>query len=121
MRVRALDLDHDWQWGKGRNDYKQNQSAVVQNINTRLSSYLGDCFFAMGEGLDWFNLNGGKSTLAIDLAVSTVILNTAEVLLLINVASRLNAQTRRYTIQYEVETVYGRARGLFTGGDGGGV
>lgn len=115
-RVRALDSNHDWQFGKGRNDYKQNQKAVAQNLDTRLSSFLGDCFFAMNEGVDWFNLNGGKSTLAVDLAASTVILNTAYVTGLIALSSRLDSATRAYTVSYEVETVYGRARGIFSSG-----
>jgi hypothetical protein len=64
-RSRSVDDDNDWNFGKGRNDYVRNIRAVEQNIRTRLNSFLGDCFFSTGSGLDWFNLLGNKNQIAI--------------------------------------------------------
>lgn len=111
MMVRALDVNGDWEFGKGKNSYKRNAKAVSQNVGTRLKSFLGDCFFALDAGIDWFNLLGGKDSRAITLAVSSVILNTLEVESIIALSVNLS-QTRVITLTYEVETVYGRTAGF---------
>lgn len=101
MRVRGLTGDGDWTFGKGQNDYKQGLDATAQNLQTRVSSFLGDCFFAMTQGIDWFNLLGAKNQLAIDLAISSTILNTQDVLSLIELSSVLS-QNRKLTTSYKV-------------------
>ncbi len=111
-RVRALDVDHDWLFGKGQNDYKRNLDAVVQNINTRLNSFLGDCFFALADGIDWFNLLGSKDQTSLNLAIAAVILNTLDVTGMIQLSVSLNA-ARAATVSYEVQTSYSRASVTF--------
>ncbi len=113
MRVRAIDQNHDWLFGKGQNDYRRNLSAVVQNINTRLSSFLGDCFFDNAAGIDWFNLLGGKDQLALNLAISAVILNTENVTGIFQLSLTLNVR-RNFEIRYVVQTTYSRASATFT-------
>jgi len=114
MIVRALDATHDWQFGKGRNDYKRNLNAVVQNINTRLNSFLGDCFFDMGGGIDWFNLLGAKDQTALNLAISAVILNTAYVTGLLQISANPDV-ARRFTVRYAVVTSFSStASGVFS-------
>ena len=107
MIVRALDSLHDWQYGKGKNDYKRNRSAVAQNIDTRLLSFLGDCFFKIDAGIDWFNLLGAKSEVAILLSINTTILSTAYVTGLQQTSLSLNENTRRLTVTYRVDTSFG--------------
>jgi hypothetical protein len=68
-RVRQIDDDGDWLFGKGQNDYVRANTSVVQNINTRLGSFLGDCFFDLGAGIDWFNLLGTKDQVALNLSI----------------------------------------------------
>ena len=105
MRVRSLDVNGDWTFGKGSNNYKRNNDAVAQLISTRLKSFLGDCFFATNDGIDWFNLLGSKNKVAIDLAVSAIILKTPDVLGLNQLSTNLDSN-RNYTIQYTVTTTY---------------
>jgi len=113
MRVRALDALGDWTYGKGRNNYKTGLLAVSQNIQTRLLSFLGDCFFSLDSGIDWFNLLGSKNQLAINLAVSKEILNTQDVTGLIQLGIDLDVN-RNLTITYQVQTTYSRIiRGNF--------
>lgn len=109
MIVRAIDTNNDWLFGKGRNDYKSNMDAIIQNIKTRLQSFLGDCFFAQGDGIDWFNLLGGKDRLALQLEVTAAILNTDGVTRLNSLSISENRTTRRITLQYYVETVFSRS------------
>jgi hypothetical protein len=106
MIVRSLDGNGDWRFGKGRNDYLANNKAIVQNISTRLNSYLGDCFFEIDAGLDWFNLLGSKNQIALELAVRSCILNTAGVTSIVDLSIDLNRNNRRMTMRYTVETVY---------------
>lgn len=104
MIVRGLDADGDWLFGKGRNDYKIKNSAIAQSIQTRLFSFLGDCFFATDAGLDWWNLLGSKDQLALQLQVNATILNTPDVTKL--VTSQINlSNTRKLTLTYTVETI----------------
>lgn len=106
MIVRALDTDNDWTFGKGKNDYKAGNDAVAQDLQTRINSFLGDCFFDQAAGIDWFNLLGAKDKLAVQIAVSTVILNTAGVQSILELSMDLN-QDRLLTLFYKVKTSFG--------------
>ncbi len=106
MIVRAIDENNDWMFGKGIEDYKFNFNAVVQNIKTRLQSFLGDCFFSAGEGIDWPNLLGGKNQIALNLAVSAVILNTDNVTGVIQLDLELSSE-RVISISYQAATSFG--------------
>jgi hypothetical protein len=112
MRVRALNSNHDWLFGKGANDYLVGNAAIAQNINTRLSSFLGNCFFDLGAGIDWFNLLGAKDQTALNLAISSVILNTDEVTGILQLSIGLNAQ-RQFSVSYKVQTVLATTTSTF--------
>lgn len=105
MRVRAIDDNNDWTYGQGQNNYKSGQNAIQQNIQTRLQSFLGDCFFNLAAGIDWFNLLGQKSLLQLQLAISAVILNTEGVSGIVSLNFDLQTD-RNLIISYSV-TVYG--------------
>jgi hypothetical protein len=107
MRVRALDENGDWTFGKGKNSYLVDKQALGQNITTRLKSFLGDCFFDLRAGIDWFTLMGGKDQLSIELNVATTILNTPDVTGLETLDTIIDARTRNITISYAVASVYG--------------
>ena len=105
-KSRGIDDARDWFFGKGANDYVRNQNAIAQNINTRLGSVTGDCFFDARAGIDWFNLLGQKNLTAVNLAVSAVILNTAQVTGILQLSTNLDRRTRVFTVQYLVQTIY---------------
>lgn len=107
MIVRALDENGDWTFGKGRNNYKSGVLAVAQNIQTRLQSFLGDCFFDTAAGIDWFNLLGTKNQLQLKLAISSVILNTENVASIISLSLNLDPFTRNLLLTYKVQTYFG--------------
>lgn len=110
MIVRGLDSDGDFLFGKGRNDYKSANKAVAQCIQTRLFSFLGDCFFATDAGLDWWNILGAKNRIELQLQVNVTILNTPDVTKL--VSSEINLSTNRHiTLTYTVETVHTNVSG----------
>lgn len=113
MRVRAIDYQTgDWMFGKGQNDYRQNNDAVAQSIFTRLNSVLGNCFFSAGDGIDWFNLLGSKNQAGLNLAISSTILNTPNVLQIIQISSGVNAN-RQFQVNYQVLTAFSTVIGTF--------
>lgn len=106
MIVRALDSSNDFTFGKGINNYVKNQDAIAQNIKTRLQSFLGNCFFDLSAGVDWFNLLGGKNRVALELAVRIVILNTSGVTNIRSVDVFYDSLSRAISMTYSVDTVY---------------
>ena len=112
MIFRALDVNGDWLFGKGKNDYSSGNKAVGLNIQTRLASFLGDCFFDKSAGIDWFNLLGSKNQLALNLAVSSIILITQDVTGILQVSINTN-NVRNVTITYKVQTTFGTLSNIF--------
>lgn len=112
MLVRSLSSTGDWTFGAGLSNYKSGNLAVAQNIQTRLSSFLGDCFFDTEAGIDWNTfLGGSKNQLALNLAVSAVILNTTDadnlnVVGINQLSINLDSTTRKISISYQVQTTY---------------
>jgi hypothetical protein len=112
MIRRAIDNEGDWLFGKGKNDYVSASTCVGQAIQTRLASFLGDCFFARAEGIDWFNLLGGKNLLGLELAIRATIADTPNVTSLLEVSSNLT-DTRLLTVSFKVQTAFGPVDQLF--------
>lgn len=112
MIVRAIDVAHDWTFGNGKSNYKRNLSAVVQNINTRLYSFLGDCFFETTAGIDWFSRLGSKDNLLLQLDIAATILKTRNVTGLVQL-SVVTTVERRLSISYQVQTTLGQAANTY--------
>jgi hypothetical protein len=113
MIIRAVDSENDWLFGKGLNDYRSGQAAIQQNIKNNLLMFLGDCFAALDQGIDWWNLLGGKNETAINLAVNAAILGTEGVTGIRQTSINLN-NTRQLSIVYNVTTVFSVVTGSFT-------
>ena len=107
MIIRALDENGDWTFGRGRNDYKRRIDAVALNIQTRLKSFLGDCFFDQTAGIDWFNLLGSKRILELKLSISSTLLNSDGVEKINEILVSVGTG-RVFLVQYSVDTVYGK-------------
>lgn len=107
MIVRALDKDGDWTFGQGKSNYLVNIDALAQIIQTRLKSYLANCFFDLGAGIAWDQRLSQKGTE--DLLKSdtySIIINTDGVLGI--TSHELNVVNRRATIRTVIESIYGR-------------
>lgn len=108
--VRTLDVAGDFTFGRGKNNYLSDADAVAQSISTRLKSFVGDCFFALSDGIDWFNLLGSKDLIELKLAISTTILNTDDVTKIIELNFLLD-DSRELSVQYIVDTNFGQVTG----------
>jgi hypothetical protein len=99
MIVRSLTPTGDWSFGRGKSDYKQGRDAIAQSISTRLKSFLGDCFFELDAGIDWFNLISAKRQGELNLSISATILNTNGVVSLVGL-NLMKSSARNLIIKY---------------------
>lgn len=111
MSVRAIDENRDWQFGQGLQSYRNGTEEIAQMIKTRVLSFLGDCFFDTGAGIDWINLLGKGSQRERDLrkSISLTILETPGVVALNSVDVAMDAVSRNLIISYNVATIYSQS------------
>lgn len=105
MSFRNLDENHDWVAGTGKNAYVTENQEIALNVETRLLSFLGDCFFATNEGIDWFNLLDYNKQQQLENAVQEVIIQTPEVTAINSVDIVLGAN-RQIRLTYDIQTIY---------------
>ena len=108
MIIRNLDANHDWEFGFGLQNYIANDAAIGLNIETRLLSWLGDCFFDTGAGIDWANRLGSKNQLTLlrqDLM--RIIAQSYGVTAILNFDTVLTG--RAFTATYTVQTIFSAA------------
>lgn len=106
MIIRGLDANHDWVWGSGLANYLRNDDAIALNIDTRLLSWVNDCFFDMTAGIDWLNFLGSKGKQELlQLNLRRVILQSYGVTGLVSFSSSLNTQ-RLFIANYTINTIF---------------
>lgn len=111
MKVRAIDKNGDWDFGRGRQSYKQDLDAVMQLNVTHIRSWYLNCFFDMLAGIDWKNLLGGKQTGSkIRDSVRNELLKIDGVNSVLNVSTSIN-EDREIKIHYTESTIYGTIQG----------
>lgn len=105
---RNLDSNGDWQFGNGYGSYVGEEQEIALNIKTRVMSFLGDCFFATDEGIDWWHLLDYRYQDRLENAVQEVVKNTPGVTGINSVDVILGAN-RKLTIQYNIQTIYSQS------------
>lgn len=107
MKTRAIDSVGDWQFGRGLQSYRSDLDALKQSISTRLKQWVGNCYFATAEGVDWnAYLDIGRKD-QLDLNIRRVILQTAGVLKISQYESTIDHETRNVTVTATITTIYG--------------
>lgn len=105
MRVRRIDSNGDWQFGRGLSDYARDDEAIGQNVITRLKSFKNDWFLDVDAEIDWFDLLGRKGTQEeIEREIERVTLATDGVLQLNSL--KLTKQIRNVTISMNITTIF---------------
>ena len=116
MKVRKIDGANDWTFGKGLSSYAKDADCVAQNIKTRVLSWVGDCFFAAEEGIDYSNLLDKGQQNYLNLAIKNTILGTNGVVSLNEILINLDS-SRNLTVQYSVDTIFGNTyKGIISQG-----
>lgn len=121
MRYRKLDDNGDYSFGHGVADFWVNQpEAVGQAANTRLWLFTGEWFLDLAEGTPWggFPLTGavvaagrilGEHTQATrDVAITTRLVDTPGIIAISGFASGFEPNSRGYSFQATLDTVYGK-------------
>lgn len=108
MIFRNQDSSGDWVFGKGGADYLTLNAAIGLNIKTRLLSWLGDCFFAQTEGVDWRNRLGSKNQLTLlSLDLRRIISQSSGVTGIVSFNVDLTPE-RVVNASYTVDTIYSK-------------
>ena len=105
MRIRNIDGDNDWRFGKGQSDYVVGAYAVGLDIKLRLQEWFDDCFFALDHGIPWqTRLGSFNQKLFLDDDIRRIARETTGVLDIINFESQV--VDRRYTCSFDVYQQY---------------
>lgn len=105
MIFRDLDQNHDWTFGKGKQNLAAQNKAIGLNIKTRILSWVGDCFFDQPAGIDWINRLGSKNQRALlELDLRRIILQSEDVTGINSFDTVLNG--RNFSARYSVSTIY---------------
>lgn len=105
MRVRTLDSNWDWNFGRSRQDYAQESLSTAYDVKQKSLCWYGDCFFDMIAGIDYKNLlgsKGGKATL--DKSIKKIVTAQPDVIELMFFESEVT--NRKYTATIRFRTVY---------------
>ena len=105
MRVRALDGNWDWKFGKSKQDYASESLATAYDVKQKILSWYNDCFFDMQSGIDYKNLlveKGGKQQ--IDNSIKKILLVQPDIIEITYFESSVT--DRKYTLTTRFKTVY---------------
>jgi hypothetical protein len=111
VRVRKLSPTGDFQFGQGLANFWINAvEGVGQNIGTRLHLNQGDWFLDLTAGVPYATKVLGKFTgQTRDPVIQSTILGTQDVNSLISYSSSFNPNTRQWTVNAVVDTIFGQA------------
>jgi len=109
MIFRQLTSAGDWTFGKGKAGYAVEEQAIELNIKTRLQSWKGDCFFALGDFVDWLGrLDKGQETNLLN-ELKSIILQSYGVVSVDSMTSVLDRTTRNCLVTYRISTVFSQS------------
>jgi hypothetical protein len=108
MIERALDINWDFTFGKGKSNFLSGNLAIAQNIKTHLLSFYKDCFFDTEAGVDWFRLLGSLGQITnkteIQLRTRAIILQCYGVVRIVSLSSSVSG--RALSLSYIIDTIY---------------
>lgn len=105
MIIRSLDINHDWNFGAGAANYLSGVAAIGQNIQTRILSWLNDCFFDTQAGIDWANRLGSKNhQVLLQNDLRRIILQSYGVTEIVNFSTNLTG--RAFKVSYTINTIF---------------
>lgn len=113
MRVRELDQNHDWTFGRGKSNYLEKSEAIAQSVKTKLLSLKNDWFLNRDDGIAWFDyLEKNLNTQALEVDCKRAILSVDGVEEITFFDIKLNRETRELLIQVEYNDKYNKERGI---------
>lgn len=110
MRVRSIDSNSDWTFGKGRANYVSERNAIAQSVRTRLRAFQNDYYLDTENGIPWIQLLGNLGTeRRILRAVERTALQTEGVLRITRLEIVRRDGRQGVTIRIDYDDVYGQS------------
>ena len=109
MIFRQLSATNDWLWGQGVGGYATGNQAIGLNIQTRIQSWVGNCFFSANDFIDWLSLLDVGQEQNLVLAIKLCILQSFGVVSLSSFSYTLNARTRKFSFTANIQTIYSQS------------
>ena len=109
MIFRAIDGTSDWTFGAGKANYASDERAIELNIQTRLKSWINDCYFDLDAGIDWLARldKNQKNNLVNDIKI--LLIQTYGVMKVYDdVVIVENRQTRAIGLTYTIDTIFSK-------------
>lgn len=104
MKIRRIDENNDWMFGRSEGSFYVSQQAIDQNIATKLKEWSGDCFFSQNSGVDYDTLLDKGQGDRLKSAVKDVILSCFGVVGVNSIDYIIDK--RAVTISYDIDTIY---------------
>lgn len=110
MKYRKLTASNDYSFGHGRADFYQDEpAAVAQAVKTRLALHAGEYWLDLSEGTPWETKVLGKYTGSTrDVVIRQRAQTTQGVKSLISYSSSLQRDTRAFSVNLKIDTIYGQ-------------
>ena len=109
MIFRQINGSNDWSFGRGNGSLATGEQAIELNLRTVLQSWVNDCFFDLGAGVDWTNRLGTNQKAQLMREISKVIMQSYGIVNITSSAYQYNSSTRTMQIQFQIETIYSSA------------
>ena len=111
MRYRKLSASGDYTFGNGIADFWVDvPDAPAQAVKTRLALWQGQWFLDTREGMPWkTRVLGNRTADTRDPSIRAHVLGTQGVTGIADYSSALNRDTRAFSANIVVDTIYGRA------------
>lgn len=106
MITRALTPAGDWTYGSGLQNYLRGEKAIEQNIVTTVQSWVGDCYYALDFGVDWYNrLDVGQQKNLVQ-ELKQVIASCYGVVGVESIVGQFSGGTRLETVTAQIFTIF---------------
>jgi hypothetical protein len=105
MIFRALTVDQDWTFGRGKQNFLRDNDAIMKNIETTLRTIYGECHFDPSIGVQWFSVLGQKNSDVLLLSIKQSIYNCYGVVRVLDVQSVMQSD-RQLQMTYVVDTIF---------------
>lgn len=111
MRVRKLDKNHDWTFGRGLNNYIVGSEAIYQSVKCILLSVKNDWFLDLEHGIDWFNYwRKNPNMLQMELDVKSNVLLVDGVVKIDSYDVTIDRETRKSIITLSYTDINGEQK-----------
>lgn len=107
-KIRAVNNRWEWLWGRSKGNYAQKSRALALDLKMQIQSWVGDCYFAPEDYIDWNYLLGSKNTeTEIRDGITALLERNEEVAGVSDVSATVDRDNRKIKLTYSYVDVFG--------------